>query len=255
MHRQLKDLVRNETFGTVPTSDAHRVDLVVEMVGCGLKIAELNSYIQSQDVIIMHSNEARTIETRLRHLFARVGRLTTSAAATQNGIDELSSKSTKLEFTYDQKFSAGDYSTQSRGVRPLTPAASIVTNVHRHHTFAHQWNIYFSGDKNSLSVNAFIERVEEFRVARGIAEDELKNSVIELLKGNALSWYRSVRSQIQSWSLLVLLRRDFLPFDYEIDLWAEIRARHQRSTECVSDYFACMLNLFKRLPTPAAMRA
>lgn len=34
----------------------------------------------------------------------------------------------------------------------------------------YKWNFRFSGSKGSLSVNAFLQQVEEYRVARGVSK-------------------------------------------------------------------------------------
>jgi hypothetical protein len=100
-----------------------------------------------------------------------------------------------------------------------------------------------------MSVNSFLERVEEYRVARGVSTHELLVSAVDLLEGPALIWYRSVRSTVHSWEEFVrLIRLEYLPFDYEHELWSEIRHRVQGAEESVGAYFACMINLFNRLP-------
>ncbi|KAJ8937334.1 hypothetical protein NQ318_011838 [Aromia moschata] len=68
--------------------------------------------------------------------------------------------------------------------------------------------IHFSGDhhdKQGLSVNAFIERAEDLRLSLGVSEEELKNSVTDLIKGNALVWHRSSEtpSRLRNRSLVV----------------------------------------------------
>lgn len=45
---------------------------------------------------------------------------------------------------------------------------------------------FFSGSRDGLSVNAFVERVEKYRLARSITEGELLNSLVDLLKDSAL---------------------------------------------------------------------
>jgi hypothetical protein len=45
-----------------------------------------------------------------------------------------------------------------------------------------------------------------------------------------------------------LIRLEYLPFDYAHELWNEIRNRLQGADESVGAYFACMINLFNRLP-------
>jgi hypothetical protein len=112
-----------------------------------------------------------------------------------------------------------------------------------------KWGITFSGKVLEMSVNSFLERVEEYRVARGVSTHELLASAIDLLEGPALIWYRSVRSTVHSWEEFVrLIRLEYLPFDYEHELWSEIRHRVQGAEESVGAYFACMINLFNRLP-------
>ena len=62
-----------------------------------------------------------------------------------------------------------------------------------------RWDLTFSGE-DDLSINAFLERVEDFRISRHVSETELCESIIELLKGRALTWYRSVCSRIVGWA-------------------------------------------------------
>ena len=85
-----------------------------------------------------------------------------------------------------------------------------VVHIHNHQVPVCQWGFKFSGYRSDGSVNAFLERVEECRMARGVSEIELLNSIVELLEGSALIWFRSVRNQIQTWSEFVArLRKEF----------------------------------------------
>lgn len=108
------------------------------------------------------------------------------------------------------------------------------------------WNITFDG--NNLSVGQFIERINEISSARNVSKERLFQSAIELFTGDALIWFRSIRPTIASWDQLIdRLRSDFLPSDYENDLWDEIRARKQGQNEKVIIFIAVMENLFSRL--------
>lgn len=110
-----------------------------------------------------------------------------------------------------------------------------------------KWNLIFNGDS---SVSAFIERVEELRIARGVTKDQLLQSAVEMFTDDALVWFRSVRDTVVDWDDLVAkLRLTFLPHDYESELWDEIRNRTQHETERVSVFIAVMENMFRRLPT------
>jgi len=56
----------------------------------------------------------------------------------------------------------------------------------------YKWGISFSGEGN-VSAATLIANVEELRKARGITEQELYQSVSDLLTGKALTWHRSAK--------------------------------------------------------------
>ncbi|KAF2905912.1 hypothetical protein ILUMI_00262 [Ignelater luminosus] len=102
-----------------------------------------------------------------------------------------------------------------------------------------------------LSVHlTFFERIDELRTARGVSDSNLFNTAIELFRGDALIWYRSIRDTVNSWAELVReLLKAFLPCDCEQNIWEEVRHRSQGDHESVSVYIAVMENLFRRLPS------
>ncbi|KAJ8944230.1 hypothetical protein NQ318_001650 [Aromia moschata] len=79
--------------------------------------------------------------------------------------------------------SATEGSSFVRNVNTVPPVNSSTPN--RDYVPVYKWGIHFSGDhdKQGLSVNAFIERAEDLRLSLGVSEEELKNSVTDLLKG------------------------------------------------------------------------
>lgn len=110
-----------------------------------------------------------------------------------------------------------------------------------------KWNIKFTGDSKDWSLNNFLERVDELRVARNVTEQELYNSSIDLFDGKALLWYRSNKHRFSNWSSLSeLLRKHYEPPDYKPRLFQEIMNRTQDVNERFVDYFACMTSLFRR---------
>lgn len=112
----------------------------------------------------------------------------------------------------------------------------------------YKWAITFSGQDNELSVNSFLERVEELRIARGNTKEDLFNSAIDLFRGPALIWYRSIRANVSTWEeLTYALKLDFLPSDYDEELYEEIRHRKQGQNEKTCIYVAIMENMFNRL--------
>lgn len=111
-----------------------------------------------------------------------------------------------------------------------------------------KWNLKFSGNTATQGVNSFLERVEELRVARNLSYDQLFNEAVDLFEDQALIWFRSIRGKVSTWRDIVgLLRRHYLPRDYDDALWTEIRARIQGVDERPHIYIAIMTNLFNRL--------
>lgn len=115
----------------------------------------------------------------------------------------------------------------------------------------YKWNVKFDGELRSGGVNAFLERVDELAYARGVSKADLFLSSVDLFSGKALIWYRSVKNSVRDWdSLVALLKQQFLPSDYDDQLWDEIKARTQGRNESVTIFIAVMEALFGRLARP-----
>ncbi len=115
-----------------------------------------------------------------------------------------------------------------------------------------KWGLKFSGERRDISLNAFLERVDELCDARNVSKEQLFKSAIDLFRGPALNWFRLIRKNVNSWDALkTALREQFLPYDYEDRLWEEIRRRSQGKDETIGIYLAVMDNLFSRLTYPA----
>lgn len=112
-----------------------------------------------------------------------------------------------------------------------------------------KWGLTFSGDGKG-SLNAFLERVTELRIARGVSRQILFTSAVDLFTGRALIWYRANRDNFTTWEELVNgLKSEFQPIDYDDRLFEEIKNRTQGPNESVGIYVAVMKNLFARLST------
>lgn len=110
-----------------------------------------------------------------------------------------------------------------------------------------KWNLKFSGESKGLSLHNFLERVDELKSARGISDDVLFESAIDLFEGKALLWYRSNKHRVSNWeSLSRLLRRHFEPPEYKTRLYQDILARTQDQTESFIEYYSCMSSMFRR---------
>lgn len=112
----------------------------------------------------------------------------------------------------------------------------------------HKWNLKFAGDKKSLSVTAFFERVEEMRVARNVSKEILLNSGIDLFEGRAYEFYTDCRGIVSSWDELVrLFKEEYQPVYYSEKLLDEIKRRTQGQDETIGTYLAIMSRYFQRL--------
>jgi hypothetical protein len=253
LRRKLSELLRTEAFGVLVTHDSFEPDLVVETQTCVEKVTQLSEFLSGRTAIVKGSNDERIVETRMKHLYGRVARVqkVIDASHTRNPVVTDSVQSILhqlgvLESVLDTKIQ-----DQTPVAEPPAASSTLVGAVmlHKQQIPVCKWGITFSGKVSEMSVNSFLERVEEYRVARGVSTHELLVSAVDLLEGPALIWYRSVRSTVHSWEEFVrLIRLEYLPFDYEHELWSEIRHRVQGAEESVGAYFACMINLFNRLP-------
>nr|CAI5864291.1 unnamed protein product [Callosobruchus analis] len=107
----------------------------------------------------------------------------------------------------------------------------------------YRWKLQFDGQS---TVTSFLERISEMQSSRCVSDSQLLRAGPEIFTKDALLWYRT--RKFESWSQLVdQLRADFLPYDYEYDLWEEIRRRTQGATGKVLIYVSVMENLFNRL--------
>lgn len=261
MRKKLRADMQDENFGEVVTHASYQPDIAHEINVCNTKIIELETYI-NRTSIKTESNEYSYAETKLQHLYKRLARLKPGEAdvsltnSIKNLVDQLGEIEQKLDeqtFRLDNSPIPTTNPTCSTSVAPNQPSNS--GNFYNHNFVpVYKWGIHFSGDANDkegLSVNAFVERVNEYREARAVSEDVLIKSLCELLTGSAKLWYNSIKFKICSWSHFVkLLKEEFLTSDYDYELINAIREHYQRQDERVGSYFACMLNLFNRLCHP-----
>lgn len=112
----------------------------------------------------------------------------------------------------------------------------------------HKLNLRFNG---KTCVKAFLQRLDELCLSRGVSDARLFNSAAELFTDEALCWYRGARLEVHSWSdLKSLLLNEYLPADYDHRLLQEVRARTQGVDEGIINYLSIMQNYFSRLSKP-----
>ncbi|XP_074033256.1 uncharacterized protein [Leptinotarsa decemlineata] len=115
------------------------------------------------------------------------------------------------------------------------------------------WGLKFTGKPGSISICTFIEQVEKKRKSRGISRSVLFRDAVDLFEGDAYVWYNLVKSWASDWeSLVELMRQQFLPPNFDRDLFDDIKRRTQGPKESIGMYVASMKSLFNKMRNPVA---
>lgn len=269
--KALKKLIQKEKKKEEVTYRVEDLDIEQEKTEVEESVAALNDLIKNYD---SNSRDAimqkKKITSRIEHIRGRLRRLLIDDSeamklykefrdemnilllASECDIDsaeeeDASAKQMALLSTGDSNSqrlqTPSCTSTESRIEVPLKSSGKSIA--------VFKWNLTFDGSKDN--VMSFIERAEELRIARNCTKDELFASAIDLFTGPALIWFRSIRNSITDWNTLIqILRRDFLPTDYDEVLWEQIKDRNQGRHERVTIFIAVLENLFSRLTVPCS---
>lgn len=258
--KMLSKLLRKEKDANNPGSQIHfeeyDFDFRTEEAAINQSIVSITDLIIDFEGTNSDSAYLR-IRSRLIHLTGRVNRLTVpepDVQAVENFKKESYATCVLLESDLDDKVTPAPQTPnlnfvpqQAAPVVNLSPVLSCSSNKQPLST----WGVKFNGDSKFLYY--FLERVSDLSQARGVTEDELFISAVELFVGDAFVWYRSVRTQVNDWnSLVVRLKKDFLPPYSDDEVWESIRHRKQKKNETITIFIAQLENLFNRLSTPAA---
>ncbi|XP_074025990.1 uncharacterized protein [Leptinotarsa decemlineata] len=113
------------------------------------------------------------------------------------------------------------------------------------------WGLRFTGKKGDMSLSTFLEKVDERRRSRGISRAVLFRDAVDLFEGDAYIWFNMVKDWATDWESLVdLMREQFLPDNFDRDLFEEIKRRTQGTNENIGLYIASMKGLFKKMRNP-----
>ncbi|KAL6421208.1 hypothetical protein ACFW04_013634 [Cataglyphis niger] len=127
-----------------------------------------------------------------------------------------------------------EYATGSTGTtenetgqnEPATDATNVVKQMRK-------WGVYFDG----RDPFAFLERLEELKAGYAFPESAMLRGLPELLRGDALQWYRNNKHRWENWGQFDhALRTQFLPQRYRATLRREISDRRQRPDESFKKY-------------------
>lgn len=224
------------------------LDINTELKIIQKKLDELDKLISSSAGKPSSLKMLNRIQNLAHHLFHRMGRLSpienddngqnSLLTSLQNRLDSILGKidnilhNFKSSLTPDQPMVTSNLPTQS-------------TN---NDSSVHKLNLRFNG---KTCIKAFLQRLEELCLSRGLPESKLFCSAAELFTDEALCWYRGIKSDIHNWvELKTLLLDEYLPSDYDHRLLQEIRSRTQGTDESIVNYLSIMQNYFSRLSKP-----
>lgn len=197
--------------------------------------------------------------SRLAHVSSRILRMSLDVEATQEQKDYRNeSYATCLHFEAElyEKISLNTtiQASISNASSVTTPTVISVPIPTQTKTVAiYKWDLKFDGVPKQFEVESFIERVEELAKARGVSKEQLFNSAVDLFVGKGIDWWRYVKPSVNDWhSLTSRLKSDFLPKDYDENVWKIIKERKQNSNESVTIFIAELESYFRRLSNQPA---
>lgn len=112
----------------------------------------------------------------------------------------------------------------------------------------HNWPFKFRGERDTKTLNTFLDRVESFARSEGVSDEVLLTSIKHLLQEDALDWYARVEYQglLDSCeSFKQQIRKEYLPAQYGQLLRAEAFFRYQGQSESFAKYYRDITTLFR----------
>ena len=129
---------------------------------------------------------------------------------------------------------------------PTEPEPTATSDLGSHSKVMNQirkWGCHFDG-RDPLS---FLERVTELQEEYCYTDAQMKAGLPELLKGEALAWYRNEKGEWNTWlDFTNALRRHYLPRRYQAKLSREIQERRQQPKEPYAKYATAVQTMMRR---------
>ncbi|KAH9631116.1 hypothetical protein HF086_008618 [Spodoptera exigua] len=229
------------------------LDARQDLKGCLEVLTKIQLNLETSDPSV--ASLLRT-QNMLNHLHNRVERITRSDDIKKEYDDIVSSYknfSQKLSTLLAKKPSTSTFlNVPSAGFAKdsasTVPEPQNLISVSCDRTSSDLSKLKFTG---KTCVRSFIQRVDEFILARNIPQQKVLSFASEIFQDDALHWYRAVKDKVSSWPELArLLKEDFSQADYDYRLISEIRSRTQGERENITIYLAVMNGMFSRLSTP-----
>lgn len=106
-----------------------------------------------------------------------------------------------------------------------------------------KWNVHYDGKTDPIM---FRERLTELQTSYGITGDRLLTALPELLRGNAILWYRNNKDCLTTWDTFIAeFEKYFIP-DKRYHYEEQIRQRMHRPGETGQDYITELQTLMRR---------
>ncbi|CAB0037239.1 unnamed protein product [Trichogramma brassicae] len=154
------------------------------------------------------------------------------------------------------KFGCISSSSRARGIEEANRRDEKAAVDQRRETQRHRdigelvrrWKIQFDGF-GQMSVESFIERVEECGFLAGLTDRDLLLGLSETLTGTAAKWYRSNRYSFRTWDDFCKAARRMFGIDRygHQQLLEQIKKRTQGPDERVAEYIICIQSVFSKL--------
>lgn len=117
----------------------------------------------------------------------------------------------------------------------------------------HNWPFKFRGEKDTTTLNTFLDRVECFAQSEEVSEDVLLRSIKHLLQDDALDWYGRAFNEgsLLTWTdFKNHIRQEFLPNSYAQMLRVEASFRFQGVGESFAKFYRDISALFRFVTPP-----
>ncbi|XP_072385439.1 uncharacterized protein [Diabrotica undecimpunctata] len=191
----------------------------------------------------------KAFSSRLTHLSGRISRLQPTSVDEEKLKKAIRYDLLKLEGTLSDIVDQPDMVDQPVASTPdrvnlnySQSSASPVKSVP-----VYKWGIKkFSGKEPLIP---FLEQIETLKFSRNCTDEDLFISAGDLFEGAAFTWWHNhfTKKSFNSWSELVAsLKETYLPYNYERNLWEQIRSTKQSFKQPVSAYISYMESLMLR---------
>lgn len=256
--KMLRGALLSEAGGLLIQNILNPLPRATDLQGLEQSITDLVAIVKTLTPITSTTNDIRRINSRMKHLGDRWSRMSAGAEDDTNlrgKWDQLVGLVYCLRSDLMEEASDNSDPEQPRVLNDSHLANSFRCLSMPSTSFypVHKWQIAFSGDRGSLSLLDFIERVEDLRSSRGVTHAQLFAAASDLLTGSAMVWFRDNRSSVSTWNeLITALKMVFLPLDLDSDIRRKLEVMKQSNNENVSVFISRVNNLFGRLSKPVA---